>query len=96
MTEPMTCSQPVYWRVRGIFDVLEFSDSGSVVGSNQYFGAWAEAPASVKLDDTDFDKLPDIWEFQWFGDLDETATGDPDSDFVTNLEEYTASSNPAP
>lgn len=44
--------------------------------------------------DTDADGLPDDWELSYFGNLDETASGDPDSDGQTNLQEYLAGTHP--
>ncbi|NND64538.1 MAG: hypothetical protein HKM24_01120, partial [Gammaproteobacteria bacterium] len=44
--------------------------------------------------DTDNDGLPDDWEMDHFGDLDETATGDFDLDGATNLAEYNANTDP--
>jgi hypothetical protein len=44
--------------------------------------------------DTDDDGLPDTWEIQYFGDLDETANGDVDNDGFTNAEEYANGTNP--
>lgn len=41
--------------------------------------------------DADGDGLPDAWEIQWFGNLSQTATGDPDGDGESNATEY---SNP--
>lgn len=38
--------------------------------------------------DTDNDGMADVWETAEFGDLDETATGDFDSDGYNNIEEY--------
>jgi hypothetical protein len=38
--------------------------------------------------DTDADGLPDGWELKWFGNLNPTAAGDPDSDGLINLREY--------
>jgi len=38
--------------------------------------------------DSDADSLPDGWELKWFGNLDQTAAGDPDSDSLSNLREY--------
>ncbi|MCL4790098.1 MAG: hypothetical protein KJ070_25500, partial [Verrucomicrobia bacterium] len=38
--------------------------------------------------DSDADSLPDGWELKWFGNLDQTAAGDPDSDGLSNLREY--------
>jgi subtilisin family serine protease len=51
------------------------------------------------LTDTDAgglpDGLPDAWEMFYFGHLDFTATGDPDGDGLSNLQEYKEGSNPA-
>lgn len=45
-------------------------------------------------DDFDGDGLRDKWEWENFGDLDETAAGDPDGDGASNLKEYEASTDP--
>jgi len=96
LTDPMPCSRPLFWRVRGVFHVLAFDDDGNVTGTNVYRGAWAPAPDSITLVDSDGDKMPDAWEFNYFNDLDETDDGDPDGDSVTNLDEYFAATDPAP
>jgi hypothetical protein len=44
--------------------------------------------------DTDNDGLPDAWELAKFGNLNQTAAGDPDRDGVNNLAEYLAGSDP--
>jgi hypothetical protein len=44
--------------------------------------------------DTDADGLPDNWEIQYFGNLNQTASGDPDGDGLTNLLEYQQGRNP--
>ena len=44
--------------------------------------------------DTDSDGLPDNWEIQYFGNLSQTATGDPDGDGLNNLQEYQQGRNP--
>src|SRR5206468_114442 len=44
--------------------------------------------------DTDGDGLPDAWEQLYFTNLTATASGDPDSDGLTNAEELAAGSNP--
>lgn len=44
--------------------------------------------------DTDGDGLPDAWELANFGNLSQTANGDPDGDWMTNLQEYQAGTNP--
>ncbi len=50
-------------------------------------------PLSTPLD-TDADGLVDSWERFHFGNLAQTATGDPDSDGSTNLQEQNAGSDP--
>lgn len=50
-------------------------------------------PASVP-GDVDGDGLPDSWELSNFGNLAQTASGDPDGDGATNLQEYLAGSQP--
>ncbi|RYD33511.1 MAG: hypothetical protein EOP86_13215, partial [Verrucomicrobiaceae bacterium] len=40
------------------------------------------------------DSLPDNWEMFYFGHLGQTANGDPDSDRITNLNEYRAGLHP--
>ena len=46
------------------------------------------------LADTDGDGLPDDWETTYFDNLGSGASGDPDSDGLTNLQEYTEGTNP--
>lgn len=50
----------------------------------------------VVLGDTDADSdgLPDDWERLTFGNLDQSPTGDPDSDGSSNLAEWTAGTDP--
>lgn len=54
----------------------------------------AFARASLGLFDSDGDGLDDGYELWFFGDLDETASGDYDNDGITNLEEYQRNTNP--
>ena len=44
--------------------------------------------------DSDNDGLPDEWEMQYFGNLEQGPTGDPDGDGLQNLYEYLAGTNP--
>lgn len=52
------------------------------------------ANALSKPSDLDSDGLIDSWEMANFTDLDEVATGDPDGDTFTNLQEQLAGSDP--
>jgi Concanavalin A-like lectin/glucanases superfamily/Bacterial TSP3 repeat len=44
--------------------------------------------------DTDADGLPDSWEMQYFGNLNQAADGDYDGDGFSNLEEYRLGTDP--
>ncbi len=44
--------------------------------------------------DSDSDGLLDTWEQQYFGNLDQTSSGDPDGDSLTNMEEANAQTDP--
>ncbi|NOT64284.1 MAG: hypothetical protein HOP19_29050, partial [Acidobacteria bacterium] len=44
--------------------------------------------------DIDFDGLSDSWEMTYFGNLNQSASGDPDLDGVTNLMEFLLGRNP--
>jgi hypothetical protein len=46
------------------------------------------------LADSDSDGLADTWENTYFGNLDQTGSGDPDSDGLNNSGELTAGTNP--
>jgi hypothetical protein len=50
--------------------------------------------SAIALASDDADNLPDGWEQQNFGDLDETDGGDFDSDGVSNLNEYLQGRDP--
>jgi hypothetical protein len=44
--------------------------------------------------DTDGDGLPDAWEMQYFGNLNQGANDNPDGDALNNLQEYLQGRNP--
>ena len=48
----------------------------------------------AEFSDTDLDGLPDAWEIDCFGDLDEPATGDPDGDGRSNIQELGDGTDP--
>ncbi len=64
----------------------------SVVLSNSS-GSVTSAPALLMLD-SDGDGLPDSWELAYFGNLNQTATGDFDGDGISNLNEFLDGTNP--
>jgi hypothetical protein len=63
---------------------------GGVDSNGFIFTVAANNPAT----DTDGDGLPDSWEMQYFGSLNQTAGGDFDGDGVSNLTEYQQGRNP--
>lgn len=54
----------------------------------------ANTSVLAPLTDTDNDQLADYWELQYFGNLDQNASADPDNDQLTNLQEQALSTNP--
>ena len=50
--------------------------------------------SSAPVSDSDNDGLPDIWEKQFFDNLDQAAEGDPDSDGLNNAEEFESGTKP--
>jgi hypothetical protein len=44
--------------------------------------------------DTDGDGLPDAWELQYFGNLNQGPNDNPDGDALNNLQEYLQGRNP--
>jgi len=52
------------------------------------------APEPLTVVDTDADGLPDSWEIHYFGNLAESAAGDPDGDSLTNVQEYLGATDP--
>jgi len=56
-------------------------------------GSITSTPAMLWLD-SDGDGLPDSWELAYFGNLNQTATGDFDGDGVSNLQEFLDGTDP--
>ena len=48
----------------------------------------------TECEDVDNDGLPDDWEINYFGDLDEGPDGDFEPDGITNLDEYKSGTDP--
>jgi hypothetical protein len=42
----------------------------------------------------DYDSLPDVWEMEYFENLEREPSGDADGDGMTNLQEYQSGTNP--
>jgi hypothetical protein len=72
---------------------LTGSNVFSVILSNA-FGVVTSTAAPLWLD-SNGNGIPDWWEMQYFGNLNQTATGDYDGDGVDNLDEYLEGTNPA-
>ena len=53
-----------------------------------------EEADTIATTDTDLDRLPDYWEQEHFGNLDQSHTDDPDEDGLDNRQEYLLGSNP--
>ena len=49
---------------------------------------------SASYIDTDFDGMPDVWEQQFFGNLDNNGQGDTDGDGLSDREEYVNGTDP--
>ncbi len=65
------------------------------IRSTDAAGGWVEKVFVLTvLDDSDGDDLDDAWELLHFKSLDETAAGDPDTDGLTNAEEFVAGTSP--
>ena len=54
----------------------------------------ASGSTLTPLGDTDEDGIVDAWEMNYFGNLDQTATTDPDSDTLNNLTEFNLGTSP--
>ena len=66
-----------------------FSDEPEPNGGRINMGAFGNTPEATSASpDSDHDGLPDEWELHFFGNLLEQASGDPDGDLLSNLEEY--------
>jgi len=62
-------------------------------GFKWWIDGLAFVPQPVPVDD-DHDGLPDYWETDYFGDLDEIGSGNPDGDGLTNAQEYANGTDP--
>ncbi|WP_319574437.1 fibronectin type III domain-containing protein [uncultured Desulfobacter sp.] len=87
----------------GDYDWQVVNESGYIVNKDpKLINVLADLPTShINLDlensdaDSDGDGLPDCWELEYFGNLDQVADGHGDSDDLTNIEEYNIGTDPA-
>ena len=70
--------------------------TAKAVSGTQSIAVSFEATVTATVNpDSDGDGLPDQWEQQYFNDLVQGATDDPDGDGTDNLGEYTAGTDPS-
>src|SRR5207247_2529709 len=70
------------------------SSSSSGSGSSSSSATCTFNAGETNTTDMDHDCLPDAWEKAHFGNLGQTATGDPDADGCDNLCEYKHGTDP--
>ena len=74
-------------------DADNLSTRQITVLANQPTAHISESVDTTKYDSDD-DGLPDCWELEHFGNLDQGADDDPDEDGLINIEEYDKKTNP--
>ena len=85
---------PTSWSDKSIVSTVPpFASTGPIVVTVSGVASNGVVFAIGEID-TDADGLPDNWEIQYFGNLNQTASGDPDGDGLTNLLEYQQGRNP--
>lgn len=70
-----------------------WANAGVLRGAAAFFSLGGVSPVLWDVD-TDGDRMADWWEVEYFGDLTRDGTGDWDDDFLTDLAEYYAGTNP--
>ena len=63
-------------------------------GGDSAYSNTATSTTLASGPDGDGDGLPDAWETQYFGNLSQNGSGDPDGDSLTNAEEQSAGTDP--
>lgn len=83
-------NQTVY--VYGAQDWYRFQDLGLYKIKLTVRDIWGNTgvdfTAVLSVDDLDADGMPDWWELEYFNSMDESSSGDYDSDGYTNLQEW--------
>jgi parallel beta-helix repeat protein len=89
---------PDDWEIDNFGDLNESAiddyDDDGFTNLEEYIAGTDPTDPDVTPIDVDGDGLPDNWELEHFGDLNESATDDNDNDGFTNLEEYIAGTDP--
>lgn len=93
-----TIAQLIYGRLITEQYTTDYPWTSSTGDDSSYSAAnVGQAKNLFKFDlllDTDFDDLPDWWEWAYFGSYNETGSGNYDGDTLTNLQEYQQFSDP--
>lgn len=89
----------LYGTVQSSEDVPKFYTKESVFhdpGTGSYLAPQLEASVTIQLPnpDTDSDGLPDAWEEEHFGSLEEDGAGDANANGITDREEYIFGNDP--
>jgi hypothetical protein len=75
------------WQLNGLSIVSTHSITSAATG-------WKVGGTGDSKVDTDGDGLPDLWERNWFGNLANAGSSNPDGDSLTNTQEYQYGTDP--
>ncbi|NEP77055.1 MAG: hypothetical protein F6K39_02065 [Okeania sp. SIO3B3] len=70
------------------------ADGDQLTNVQEYLAFTNPQDSTNTLNDVDEDGLPDGWEWQWFGNLNQQAEDDPDADGLTNAQEQSIGLEP--
>ncbi len=84
-------NEPPNWGGPNAFMGLNYSSADS---TENFPYLLVEYNAPSPLADSDGDGMSDEWEMQYFGNLAQGESGNPDTDGLTNLQEYYLGTNP--
>jgi parallel beta-helix repeat protein len=86
------------WEIDNFGDLDETAtgdpDNDDAINIQEFYLGTDPLVSDIVTLDSDFDGLPDVWEFEHFGDLSEPADGDPDSDDSINIQEFYLNTDP--